>query len=702
MDKLKPGTITYGYVDNDSRKIIEANVKVCQSWKCTMKNNADFQVYLKYCMSNIKECNMKEFGNIKQDYRPVAELNILVNQNIININDTDATNVDKLVDGKKVLDVIQKLNDIVGCEFDNDYDCDGFKNINDNAAYTYNPHQKDTDWDWIGDVVDDDIDNDGIKNPIGIVDDNWYINIASLVWWTWVLDNCIFTKNKDQADEDNNKIWTVCQESYDKLGMYIKVKEIKSINVTQVNLEAIITWTVKDDVISRDFGDGEKLDWISTNNHTYTKPWIYTISAFAKWPNNDAKATTTISVWENISSYHAMQIVVDNVWSKFNNTDVKFSVNSTLNFDEIEWIISGSKITTKANESFNRIFRTAGVYPVSANGYKNKELVASSHMTVWIWDIAIGSIVKAYNIIPTIDEVAKFNTIPFWFIPSDVKNILWDFGDWSPVESSKVLTTTTTHQYTTAGKKIITQKIYLKNWSMLNNFITIYVIDKSKINSYALQLSASSLVPNINDEIKFKIETVWYNLPSFILWIQQYDIWSTENFYSKSDKLPLTKSHIYTTESVLYPQATIYVDKCIVLQSKATVVTKWIDMCLEAKLNGTLKNYKCDMDSDWIPDICDDDIDGDWDKNLLWIIVFENKDDCSINAWNMNLWSSGTSQNTTTKNNEEKKSNVNMDVIKNQFDNVCSLDDCPFSSNPDQFDANEDGFWNVCQWYDWW
>jgi hypothetical protein len=35
-------------------------------------------------------------------------------------------------------------------------------------------------------------------------------------------------------------------------------------------------------------------------------------------------------------------------------------------------------------------------------------------------------------------------------------------------------------------------------------------------------------------------------------------------------------------------------------------------MCLEAKLNGTLNTtYKCDMDKDGIPDICDDDIDGD-------------------------------------------------------------------------------------------
>jgi hypothetical protein len=30
-----------------------------------------------------------------------------------------------------------------------------------------------------------------------------------------------------------------------------------------------------------------------------------------------------------------------------------------------------------------------------------------------------------------------------------------------------------------------------------------------------------------------------------------------------------------------------------------------------------LSNYKCDKDGDKIPDICDDDIDGDGKKNLI-------------------------------------------------------------------------------------
>jgi len=73
------------------------------------------------------------------------------------------------------------------------------------------------------------------------------------------------------------------------------------------------------------------------------------------------------------------------------------------------------------------------------------------------------------------------------------------------------------------------------------------------------------------------------------------------------------------------------------------------------------------MDHDGIPDICDDDIDGDGIPNLIGLITYENKD-CSIT-----------------------KDNVNMDLLNEHFKSICSLDNAPFTANQDQLDLNGDG-----------
>jgi hypothetical protein len=64
------------------------------------------------------------------------------------------------------LETLFKLNQTISCTFNNDYDCDGLDNMQDSCPNQYNPKQTDTDKDGIGDVCDDDIDGDGIKNPI--------------------------------------------------------------------------------------------------------------------------------------------------------------------------------------------------------------------------------------------------------------------------------------------------------------------------------------------------------------------------------------------------------------------------------------------------------------------------------------------------------------------------------------------------------
>jgi len=78
-----------------------------------------------------------------------------------------------------VLKILATISDqYIQCSLNLDYDCDSIVNIQDNCPYDYNPQQRDMNHNGKGNVCDEDIDGDGIKNPLGIVDDNDVIIIG--------------------------------------------------------------------------------------------------------------------------------------------------------------------------------------------------------------------------------------------------------------------------------------------------------------------------------------------------------------------------------------------------------------------------------------------------------------------------------------------------------------------------------------------
>ena len=100
-------------------------------------------------MFNLEACEMRTFGDIGQAYWPVAELNILTQQNILSDQQTQNINIYESVDGKTALEVFHRIYGQIDCSFNNDYDCDGTINHQDSCPNHYNPSQTDTDGDGI-------------------------------------------------------------------------------------------------------------------------------------------------------------------------------------------------------------------------------------------------------------------------------------------------------------------------------------------------------------------------------------------------------------------------------------------------------------------------------------------------------------------------------------------------------------------------
>lgn len=135
-----------------------------------------------------------------------------------------------------MLDILYKIYSSIQCSFDDDYDCDGILNAQDNCLYDYNPTQKDSSNNEVGDVCDDDIDGDGIKNPKGIVDETGRINVRLLKENE---DNCLFTPNADQIDTNNNGIGNACRDSNEKLSMYLSIENFNDQAPLSVTVDAI-------------------------------------------------------------------------------------------------------------------------------------------------------------------------------------------------------------------------------------------------------------------------------------------------------------------------------------------------------------------------------------------------------------------------------------------------------------------------------
>ncbi|MDD3262458.1 MAG: PKD domain-containing protein [Candidatus Absconditabacteria bacterium] len=663
ISDLSSRSYQYKTFTKDDLDIIKKRAKDCGKNICTLQDSNELNIYLKYCMFNLKECGMIPFEKIKEGYRPVAELNLLYRQQIITLNDAVKYNINERVDGKLAVEILGKINSLIGCSFDNDYDCDGILNHEDSCPNTYNPQQRDLDGDGIGNVCDDDIDGDGIKNPIGIVDENDNINIAL---WTEETDNCLFIINPDQSDLNGNNIGDICEKLSQKLSLSIAIQKMEGTLPKTVTFGALSKGPFSN--LKWDFGDGS-VGSGSQITHTYFNPGLYTVRLFAKGlGTNDAYAKTTIIIGRDSNEKQGLYPLNNSLIASVGG-EGSFSLSALGEHDSYQRTIGDIQTTTQ-NPVLKKKFTVAGTHSITVKAIQKGTIVAATMFSFGVGN-NYGSMLLPSTILPEKYEQVVFDTKLSNFLPSDISRVFWNFGDGKILETTE---TKTNYSYQTVGKKIVLQTIILRNGKKLQNMITLFVSANNLFSSYAIQLLPSSLDINTFQQFSFKISPLGDSF-SDILFSNIIAGDGSSNIFPIKTRIsfPLEDKHVYKNPGVYYPQTNISLDQCSQLSAQATLAVGGQDFCIQAKLNGSLIKFVCDMDGDGIPDICDNDIDGDGVLNLLGMINPDEPRNCNyLNA---------------LKNPNQKL--INTDLLKTHFKGICSLDNAPFSSNTNQLDLNK-------------
>ena len=613
----------------------------------SISSKSEFTAYLKYCMFNLDNCWFEPLWQLNQWVWPIAEANFLLNEWII--SEEDVVDLGSSITPQDAFEKIDTMYVLyTKCNFDSDYDCDWIPNHEDNCAYQYNPSQTDLDSDYVWDVCDDDIDGDWKTNPIWIVDDTWNINYSVL---------------KNGKLSDNSPFW----EQLNDVSYFINVNSLNQWFPATAVFEVI--WQEAPASVEWDFWDLSTGKWTKVQ-HSYSQQWYVTVVARVttkKWQKQ--VISNQIFIWETNDSTYGLNIKINSIDSK--SWIASFQPDYQWNFDYFVWVntANNTQKEIKGDAAFVTKLETGKRNNITVKGYSNGQLVAVASTDILDQNWTFFWFVPTYT--PQLKSVGTKMTTTIrlnGISVSSIKNVKWDFWDGTTRIDKNLVSNYTYNEW---GLKALIQKIELNNWKELIASSTISVKNVSKLWNQAFNISS-----NTNTVWRFDLTLlpIWFaksdvsKIVTSINWTPVYSHAGLTNinaFYSVQNKQGIVrvKTQVQEWSIHLANEGFLY----FWLKNK-----DWINV--NTNLKQIFSWYRCDLDKDGIPDAFDNDIDGDWVQNLLWMISFETEN-CEFIVWD----------------------NVDEDLYKQHFW-VCSLDNCPFISNWNQNDLNNNWVWDVCEW----
>lgn len=659
LDNSSQSQLAQKYLTIGEQWIIRREAAACTTGACALKSAEEFKTYLKYCTFNLNACGMQEFDTAEEQFWPVAELNILVLENIITSQEADDINVEDYVDGETVIRSLAQVKEKVACTFNDDKDFDGIKDYNDNCYLTYNPSQRDQDADRIGDVCDDDIDGDTVKNPVGIVDDEGNINTEKMKEYEDTMDNCLFIVNTDQSDFNQDTIGDACSES-EYYGMTIVSRKIR--NATYA-LAAQYTGALRN--FAWDFGDGSYGQGRAVS-HTFPWPGTYEVILTALGWNKTYIATTTIVVVPDVQAAIGFQILPNPLTANVPAT-IAVTPVTTRPVWSITWQSNNQNKQWSNGQVMSFLYNNQWSYPIVAQAYDGNQIVAYAQGSVSI-NGDISSYLKSSNLAPNVGQPLTFTTTTAGIQNKDIVSVKRDFGDWTIQTNSSL---NYNYTYTIAGPKIVTQTIYLLDGTILTNVININVVQTQNVQDEWVDLIPAKLVMRTGEPINYR----------FVLnGIDRADISRILVDMGDGQSLLFNNAiedngfdYTYIIPGIRRIMARVEKTDGKLFYPAAHITVIGVPMCLQQWPVA----WACDMDKDTIPDMCDDDIDGDGITNVLGLILQQHPPLCKYS-----------------------KDDLDQDKIKETIDRIKKwddLDNCSITVNPNQADLNGNFIGDSCE-----